>query len=59
MNRPNPREDPDASYAAFMSMGQSEWLGLLMSLANGGVLQPAEQIGFERAAADRRLIDYA
>ena len=50
----NPRNNADDAYAAFMSMPQSEWLGLLMSLARGGVLQPEEQKGFERAEKDRR-----
>jgi hypothetical protein len=49
----NPRDNADDAYAAFMSMPQSEWLGLCMSLLGGGVLQPEEQIGFERALADR------
>lgn len=49
----NPRDNADDAYTAFMSMPQSEWLGLCMSLLGGGVLQPAEQIGFERALADR------
>lgn len=47
------RTDPEAAYAAFMSMPQSEWLGLLMSLAGGGALTPAEQAGFDRARVDR------
>lgn len=50
----NPREDPDDAYAAFMSMPQSEWLGLIGSLMSGGVLTPAEQEGFERAVEDRK-----
>lgn len=50
----NPREDPDDAYAAFMSMSQSEWLGLIGSLMSGGVLTPAEQEGFERAVEDRK-----
>jgi len=50
----DPRNNPEDAYAAFMSMPQSEWLGLCMSLMRGGVLQPAEQIGFDRALADRK-----
>ena len=49
----NPRKDPEAAYEAFMSMEQSEWEGLCWSLLQGGVLEPAEQIGFDRALADR------
>lgn len=51
----NPREDPDAAYAAFMSMHVSEWAGLIRSLMSGGVLTPAEKIGFDRALAERGL----
>lgn len=50
----NPRNDPDDAHAAFMSMPRSEWLGLLTSLASGGVLTPPEQEGFERAFQDRK-----
>lgn len=49
----NPRNNADDAYNAFMSMPQKEWLGLLVSLATGGVLTPAEQAGFERAERDR------
>lgn len=49
----DPRNNADDAYAAFMSMPQSEWLGLCMSLATGGVLTPAEQVGWERAVIDR------
>lgn len=49
------RTDPDLAYAAFMSMPQSEWLGLIGSLLCGGVLEPAEQIGFQRAVHDRKV----
>lgn len=45
----DPRNNPEDAYLAFMGMGESEWQGLLRSLLSGGVLQPAEQIGFERA----------
>jgi hypothetical protein len=54
--RPNPRKDPEAAYQAFMGMGESEWRGLLRSLMGGGVLEVAEQVGFERALKDRRLL---
>lgn len=50
----DPRNNPEDAYKAFMSMGQSEWLGLLGSLMRGGVLTPAEQEGFDRALHDRR-----
>lgn len=49
------RDNPDEAYAAFMSMPQSEWLGLCMSLLGGGVLEPAEQVGFEWALRDRKV----
>lgn len=47
------RTDPDAAFSAFMSMPEDEWLGLLLSLAGGGVLEPAEQQGFDRAVKAR------
>jgi hypothetical protein len=50
----NPRKNADDAYAVFMGMPQSEWQGLCLSLFGGGVLEPAEQIGFERALADRK-----
>lgn len=50
----NPRENADDAYTAFMSMPESEWLGLLASLIRGGTLTPAEQEGFDRAATDRQ-----
>lgn len=49
----DPRNNPDDAYTAFMSMEDSEWRGLLMSLATGGVLTPAEQEGFDRARQER------
>jgi hypothetical protein len=52
--RRDPRNNPDDAYAAFMGMGDDEWLGLLMSIVQGGVLEPAEQIGFERALNERK-----
>lgn len=52
---PNPRTDPDDAYEAFMSMPESEWKGLIGSLISGGVLTPAEQIGFERALEERKI----
>lgn len=50
----DPRNNADDAYAAFMSMGLSEWLGLIDSLLSGGVLRPEEQKGFERAVQDRK-----
>lgn len=47
------RNDPELAYAAFMSMGEDEWQGCLRSILSGGVFQPAEQEGFERALKDR------
>lgn len=49
----NPRENADDAYACFMSMGESEWQGCLRSIIGGGVLEPQEQLGFERALKDR------
>lgn len=49
----DPRNNADDAYAVFMSMPQSEWLGLIGSLVQGGRLQPAEQEGFDRAVKDR------
>ena len=49
----DPRNNADDAYAVMMQMPQSEWLGLIGSLVRGGVLTPAEQAGFERAAKDR------
>lgn len=49
----DPRNNADDAYAAFMSMSDSEWLGLIGSLLRGGVLQPAENEGFMRASATR------
>lgn len=50
----DPRNNADDAYAVFMSMPQSEWQGLLLSLLGGGVLQPAEEIGFRRALNERK-----
>jgi hypothetical protein len=50
----DPRNNPDDAYAAFMSMGESEWQACLRSILGGGVFQPAEQAGFERALKERR-----
>ena len=50
----DPRNNADDAYAAFMSMPRDEWLGLLGSILNGGVLTPAEEEGFKRALTDRR-----
>lgn len=52
--KPDPRNNADDAYAAFMSMGEDEWSGLLRSLMGGGVLQPEEDKGFKRALAERR-----
>jgi hypothetical protein len=58
--RPNPRKNADDAYAAFMSMSESEWLGLLRSLLGsdgvpGGCLEIEEQKGFDRALLDRAI----
>jgi len=50
---PDPRNNADDAYAAFMSMGDDEWRGLLASLARGGMLQPEEDKGFQRALRER------
>lgn len=50
----DPRNNADDAYASFMSMGDSEWNGLLKSLAGGGILQPEEHKGFLRARDERR-----
>jgi hypothetical protein len=49
----DPRNNADDAFAAFMSMGDSEWQGLLNSLASGGILQPEEDKGFKRALTER------
>lgn len=51
------RNNPEDAYQAFLAMDQQQWLGLLMSLASGGVLTVAEQEGFERAVEDRQTIN--
>lgn len=51
--RKHPRTNPDDAFEAFMAMPLSEWRGLLGSLVRGGILTPAEQQGFDRAAAER------
>lgn len=53
--KPDPRNNADDAYEAFMGMERSEWFGLLSSLIQGGVLTPAEQIGFKRAEIERRV----
>lgn len=53
-NQGDPRNNADDAYAAFMSMGESEWWGLIKSLLHGGCLQLEEQKGFDRALADRK-----
>jgi hypothetical protein len=47
------RSNADEAYAAFMSMGEEEWGGLLKSLIQGGCLEVEEQNGFDRALKDR------
>lgn len=47
------RDNADEAYAAFMSMGESEWTGLLISLVKGGCLEIEEQRGFDRALKER------
>lgn len=54
MEKKDPRNNPDHAFDAFASMPESEWQGLLQSLRSGGVLTPAEQIGFDRALALRK-----
>lgn len=49
----DPRNNPDDAYAAFMSMPQAEWLGVIGSLLRGAAFTPAEQVGLERALKDR------
>jgi hypothetical protein len=51
---PDPRNNADDAYAAFMAMSESEWAGLCFSLLRGGALEPAEQTGFIRAGFDRQ-----
>jgi hypothetical protein len=50
----DPRNNAQDAYEGFMSMPDSEWLGLIGSLLRGGVLTPAEQEGFERALKARK-----
>jgi hypothetical protein len=52
--RKDPRNNADHAYEAFMSMGDSEWKGLLLSLGGGGCLQVEEKKGFDRAYAERK-----
>lgn len=52
---PNPRKNADDAYEAFMAMPRSEWVGLIGSLIHGGVLEPEEQKGFDRALKERVL----
>lgn len=54
----SPRKDADAAFAAFMAMPPSEWLGLIASFAQGGVLEPEERKGFDRACAVREKIGF-
>lgn len=50
----DPRKNADDAYAVFMSMPDSEWQGLLLSILGGGVLEPAEEQGFRRALDERK-----
>lgn len=47
------RSNADLAYKAFMKMPEKEWLGLVASLAGGGVLEPEESKGFARASKER------
>jgi len=51
----DPRHNADDAYTEFIAMPTSEWRGLFNSLVNGGVLEPAEMVGYERALAERGL----
>ena len=53
--KPNPRKNADDAYEAFMSMPDSEWHGLIMSVSSGGVLEVEENKGFERAMKARSI----
>lgn len=55
--RPNPRKNADDAYDAFMSMPYDEFRDCVFSLLRGGCLEPQEQIGFERALAERKHPD--
>lgn len=53
--KPDPRNNVDDAYAAFMAMEASEWQGVIRTLLQGagGGFTMAEQVGLERALADR------
>lgn len=53
--KPDPRHNADDAYAVFMAMPVREWRDLFKSLVNGGVLEPAEKIGYDRAIDERGL----
>lgn len=53
--RLDPRNNADDAYQVFMSMGESEWQGLVRSLLKGGCLQPEEDKGFRRALSERKI----
>jgi hypothetical protein len=55
---PDPRNNINDAYLAFMGMPTSEWNGLVRSLLGGGVLTPIEQEAFEMAAKDRQKDPY-
>lgn len=50
----SPRDDSGEAYRQFMAMPDTEWAGLVASLLAGGVLETAEQEGFQQALLDRR-----
>lgn len=53
----HPRKDAQAAYQVFMRMDDEQWSGLVRSLLlEGGVLEPAESQGFERAYDERRAL---
>lgn len=52
---PDPRKNADDAFAAFMSMGEEEWQGLLFSILRGGALEVEEKKGFDRALVARAL----
>lgn len=54
--KPDPRNNADDAFAVFMAMPASEWAGLISSLLHGGVLTPAEKIGFDRALGERKAL---
>ena len=53
---PDPRNNADDAFAAFMSMGPDEWQGAVMSILGGGMFETQEDIGFRRAIAAKEAI---